>query len=117
MYGYLKIFAQESLGRPDLDVTAEIENIQAYLKRNYRQNCFRRRACRRYQAAPVFTNEARRLISRKRLTPPAATVMLKDLKALVRKAEKGKGLAVEKSKRLKRPPGVSAARMSHPGYR
>ena len=98
MYGYLKIFAQESLGRPDLDVTAEIENIQAFLKKKLPPEMFPEESQPPVQAALVFTNERASIDIPGEAVTPAATVMLKDLKALVRKGEKGKGLTPEKIK-------------------
>jgi hypothetical protein len=98
MYGYLKIFAQESLGRPDLEVAAEVENIQAYLKKKLPADIFPEESLPTVQAAVVFTNERATIDIPEDANPPAATVMLKDLKTLVRKAEKGKGLSVEKIK-------------------
>ena len=98
MYGYLKIFAQEGLGRPEMDVAAEVENIQAYLKKKLPPETFPEESLPPVQAALVFTNERATIDIPKEATPPAATVMLKDLKPLVRKVEKGKGLTIEKIK-------------------
>jgi hypothetical protein len=98
MYGYLKIFAQESLGRPDLDVAAEIENIQAFLKKKLPAEMFPPESLPPVQAALVFTNDRATIDIPADATPPAETVMLKDLKQLVRKGEKGKGLSPERIK-------------------
>jgi len=98
MYGYLKIFAQEGLGRPDLDVSSGIENIQAYLKKYLPADAFPEDSPLPVKAALVFTNERAVISIPDDATPPAATVMLKDLKSLVRKTEKGKGLTIEKIK-------------------
>jgi hypothetical protein len=98
MYGYLKIFAQESLGRPDLDVASTVENIQAFLKKNLPAEMFPPDGQLPVQAALVFTNERASIDIPDGATPPAETVMLKDLKQLVRKGEKGKGLSPERIK-------------------
>lgn len=34
LLGYLKIFAQEGLGRPDLEIAADIDDLTKYLKKN-----------------------------------------------------------------------------------
>jgi hypothetical protein len=98
MYGYLKIFAQESLGRPDMDVTNAVEEIQAFLKKKLGSEVFPPESLPPVQAALVFTNERATIAIAEDANPPAATVMLKELKPLVRKVEKGKGLTVEKIK-------------------
>jgi hypothetical protein len=98
LYGYLKIFAQESLGRPDLDVMSEIENIQAFLKKKLPADTFPPESLPPVQAALVFTNQRAAIDIPADATPPAETVMLKDLKQLVRKGEKGKGLSPERLK-------------------
>ena len=98
MYGYLKIFAQESLGRPDMDVTNAVEEIQAFLKKKLGAEVFPPESLPPVQAALVFTNERATIAIEEDASPPAATVMLKELKPLVRKVEKGKGLTVEKIK-------------------
>jgi hypothetical protein len=98
MYTYLKIFAQESLGRPDLEVAAEIEHIQEFLKKKLPPETFPTESLPPVQAALVFTNERASIAIPDDATPPAETVMLKDLKQLVRKGEKGKGLSPERIK-------------------
>lgn len=98
LYGYLKIFAQEGLGRPDMDAAAEVENIQAFLKKHLPAEVFAPDSLPPVQAALVFTNERATIDIPDDAVTPAATVMLKDLKQLVRKGEKGKGLTVEKIK-------------------
>jgi hypothetical protein len=98
MYGYLKIFAQESLGRPDMDVTNAVEEIQAFLKKKLGAEVFPPESLPPVQAALVFTNERATIAIDEDASPPAGTVMLKELKSLVRKVEKGKGLTVEKIK-------------------
>ncbi len=98
MYGYLKIFAQESLGRPELDVAAQVENIQAYLKKKLPAEMFPAEGGLPVQAALVFTNTRATIDIPDDAAPPAEAVMLKDLKQLVRKSEKGKGLSPERIK-------------------
>ena len=98
MYEYLKIFAQESLGRPEVDVAAAIENIRAFLTKKLPPESFPVENMPPIRAALVFTNDRALIDIAEDANPPAETVMLKDLKQLVRKNEKGKGLAVERIK-------------------
>ncbi len=88
---YLKIFAQEGLGRPDIEVQGEMESLRRFLKKHLEEE-----AIPPIQAALVFTNPRTSLSIDEDAEPPAETVMLKDLKELVRKPGKGKGLSVEK---------------------
>src|SRR5574338_361246 len=48
---YLKLFAQEGLGRPDLEVLGEIDSLQSYLKKQLPEE-----SIPPVQAALVFTN-------------------------------------------------------------
>jgi hypothetical protein len=100
LYSYLKIFAQEGLGRPELDVSAEIENIQSYLKKSLPSESFPDESQPPVKAALVFTDTRTVIDIPEEIDTPAATVKLKDLKALVRKSEKGKSLPLEKIKLL-----------------
>ncbi len=88
---YLKIFAQEGLGRPDIEVQGEMESLRRFLKKHLEEE-----SIPPIQAALVFTNPRTSLSIDEDAEPPAETVMLKDLKELVRKPGKGKGLSVEK---------------------
>jgi len=88
---YLKLFAQEGLGRPDIEASGEVENLQKYLKKQLSDE-----SIPPVQAALVFTHPKAEISIAEDATPPYSAVTLKDLKELVRKAEKGKGLSVEK---------------------
>jgi hypothetical protein len=92
---YLKIFAQENLGRPDLELSAEIENLQRFLGKSLSEE-----EIPPIQAAMVFTNPRAVVNIPEDETPPAETVLTGKLKDTVRKAPKGKGLTAEKAKAL-----------------
>jgi len=93
-YMYLKIFAQESLGRPDLEVNSENKALQDFLKKKLGED-----EVPAIQTALVFLNTRAEIRIPEDETPPAETVMLKDLKDTVRKPGKtGKGLAPERIK-------------------
>jgi len=92
---YLKIFAQEGLGRPELDVATEKETLEKFLKKQFPDETFPS-----IDAALVFTNERAEVAIPEDVTPPAETVLLKDLKELVRKPGKSKSLSAEKLKIL-----------------
>jgi len=93
-YAYLKIFAQEGLGRPDLEVSSEVRSLQDHLKKKLGEE-----ELPSIQAALVFINPRTEINIPEGETPPAETVLLKDLKDIVRKTGKsGKGLSPEKAK-------------------
>lgn len=92
---YLKIFAQEGLGRPELDVATEKETLEKFLQKQFPDETFPA-----IEAALVFTNERAEVAIPEDATPPAETVLLKNLKELVRKPGKSKSLPPEKLKIL-----------------
>lgn len=90
---YLKIFAQEGLGRPDADIQAETNGLQRFLAKRLPEEDIPV-----INAALVFTNARVTINIPEDETPPAETVYLKDLKEVIRKAGKAKGLSMEKVK-------------------
>lgn len=88
---YLKIFAQEGLGRPDLELGGEIEKLNKYLGKHLPLE-----DTPPIQAALVFTNPDTEIAVTEDDNPPAATTPLKKLKPVIRKAAKGKSLSTEK---------------------
>jgi hypothetical protein len=93
---YLKIFAQEGLGRPDLEVEGEIEKVENYLKKHLPEDT----KLPEIQAALVFTNPKTIIEIPEDETPAAATVPLSKLKEVVRKPVKGKTLSVDKARQI-----------------
>jgi hypothetical protein len=87
MQKYLRLFAQEGLGRPDIDANAEIQAILKYLKKQLPDNVLPEP-----QVALVFTSERVDLDVE---DCPVLTLPVKKLKEAVRKAAKNKPLAPE----------------------
>jgi hypothetical protein len=82
---YLKIFAQESLGRPDLDLVSDKEKLAQYFQNNLPEL-----EIPPIQAALVFTNPAVNIDIPEEADPPAVTVTGDKLKEAVRKVAKSK---------------------------
>lgn len=94
-YQYLKLFAQESLGRPDLELNSEIAALEKYLKEKLPDE-----KLPPIQGALVFTDDRTVIHIPEDENPPAETVKLADLKKVVGKGTKGKTLSVEKIKQV-----------------
>lgn len=92
---YLKIFAQESLGRPEMDVVNEMSRLQSHLVKNLPEEQFPD-----LKAALVFTNPRTVINVPDDVEAPAETVTLGKLKETIRKQGKNKGLSPEKLKLL-----------------
>ena len=90
---YLKIFAQEGLGRPDLEVVADIDKIQNYLQKLMPDE----ETIPAIQAALVFTNERADVQVENDEEAPAVTITLNKLKDFIRKAAKGKPISLDKA--------------------
>ncbi len=90
---YLKLFAQESLGRPEIEVSGELQNLQNYFKKILPEGIDPE-----INAALVFTNPKVEVDIPESETPPAETVTLGKLKELMRKGGRGKSLSQEKVK-------------------
>lgn len=92
---YLKIFAQEGLGRPEIDVMNELQRLQGYLAKNLPGE-----ELPDPKAALVFTNARTVIDIPDDVQAPAETVTLGKLKETIRKQGKSKGLSPEKLKLL-----------------
>lgn len=80
MQKYLRAFAQEGIGRPDLEAPAEVQAITKFLNKNLAD-----REVPEPHAALVFTNEKAEVLVEE---APILTLPLKKLKEAVRKAAK-----------------------------
>lgn len=89
---YMKFFAQEGLGRPDLDAAAEIEALQRFLKEKFPDE-----EHPEIQVALVFTNERADIQAE---DAPLEAVQIKKLKELIRKTAKNRALPVPKAKSI-----------------
>lgn len=92
LLGYLKIFGQEGIGRPDLEVDSETESITKYLKKLMPEQ-----EPPPVQAALVFTDERAILDAE---DAPIPTLPAKRLKEFIRKSSKGKTLPPLKVKEI-----------------
>lgn len=89
---YLKIFAQESLGRPDLEIGSEIEAISKFL-----ENHLDEENLPQVQAALIMTNEKCEVDAD---NAPAPTLKDNKLKDFVRKTAKGKPISLDLVKEI-----------------
>jgi hypothetical protein len=89
---YLKLFAQEGLGRPEAEVVAEVDRMQGFLSKGLPEGS----VVPPVQAAMVFTNPKATISIPEGAEPPTPAVTLKELKELIRKAGKGKSLTPDK---------------------
>ena len=85
---YLKIFAQEGIGRPDLEIDSEIEGLQKYLKKVVPEST----EIPKIQAALVFSNPDANI---KADEAPAPTLPAKKLKDFIRSMAKEKPISAE----------------------
>jgi hypothetical protein len=91
LQSYLRIFAQEGIGRPDLEVASEIDSLENYLKKNLPDtDNFP------IQAALVFTNDKVDLQIGEDEELPIPALYVNKLKELIRKSAKGKPVSAEK---------------------
>jgi hypothetical protein len=88
---YLKIFAQEGLGRPDLEISSELEHLQNYLKKRLPEE-----NVPPVQAALVFTNEKTVIDIDEDAVAPADTLQINKLKDFIRKTAKSKPISMER---------------------
>ncbi len=89
---YLKMFAQEGLGRPDLEVQNEIVTLQTYMKKNHPDI-----ALPEIKAALVFTNKDAVIEIADDENPPAVAIQVDKLKDFLRKIAKTKPIPIDKS--------------------
>jgi hypothetical protein len=92
---YLKIFAQEGLGRPDLEVIGDIENLQKFLSKNLPEE-----SLPPIEAALVFTNPSAEISISEDEEPPAETLPVAKLKDLIRKSAKSTRFAQDDAQLL-----------------
>ena len=90
---FLKLFAQEGIGRPDLEVAGAVDSLRNYLGKRLEESDIPP-----IQTALVFTHPKVVIDIPEEESPPAPAVLLKELKGLVRKEAKSKSLTPEKVK-------------------
>lgn len=89
---YLKIFAQENLGRPDLEIGSEIHAVASYLESRMDEE-----EVPEVQVALVMTNERCEVDAD---NAPAPTLEKKKLKDFIRKTAKGKPISLDLVKEI-----------------
>jgi hypothetical protein len=82
---YMRFFAQEGLGRPDLDFISEREKLVSFLKKNLGESDIPP-----IRNVLVLTHPAAAINISEEDSPPAVTVLVAKLKETVRKSGKGK---------------------------
>ena len=92
---YMKIFAQESLGRPELEVQGDETRISNFFSENLGEEL-----THETYSALVFTNSNVEIILSEDDPPPAETIYVAKLKDLIRKYAKAKTLSSEKIEKI-----------------
>lgn len=87
---YLKIFAQEGIGRPDLEIASEVDSANQYLAKFFSGD-----EKPEVQAALVFTNDRAEVQAD---NAPVPTLHIKKLKDFIRKNAKSKPVSLDKVK-------------------
>ncbi len=87
---YLRLFGQENIGRPDLEIESELDSMRKYLQKKMPDA-----ELPPVQAALVFMHEKAEIAAEE---APIPTLLAKDLKDYLRKTTKGKALTPEKAK-------------------
>jgi hypothetical protein len=89
---YLKIFAQENLGRPDLEIGSEIHAIARFIEEHLEEE-----KVPDVQAALVMTNEKCEVEAD---NAPAPTMEVRKLKDFIRKTAKGKPISLDLAREI-----------------
>jgi hypothetical protein len=85
---YMKLFAQEGLGRPDIDLESQVNKLTQFFQNNLPEG-----AVPPIQTALVFTNPTVVIEIPEDSTPPSETIKADKLKETVRKAAKSKSIS------------------------
>ncbi len=97
MLWYWRIFAQEGIGRPDLEIRAEVEAVDEALRKHLPDEDYN--ALQPIKPILVFTNPTATLENVDEA--PVPTVKIEDLKATVKRLAKGTRLTAEQLKRIR----------------
>jgi hypothetical protein len=91
---YLKLFAQEGLGRPDLEIASEMQELARFLSKQLPEE-----ELPPIHAALLFTDARVRVeVDNEAEDIPAVTLLVADLKEYLRKSAKAKGLSATRAK-------------------
>ena len=97
MLWYWRIFAQEGIGRPDLEINAEVEAVDKALRQNLPEEDYE--ALHPVKPILVFTSPLAELKDVE--DAPVPTVKIDDLKATVKRLARGTRLTGEQLKRIR----------------
>ncbi len=97
MLWYWRIFAQEGIGRPDLEIQAETEAVDKALRQALTDEDYE--ALQPVKPILVFTSP--RAVLEDVAEAPVPTVKIEDLKATVKRLAKGTRLTAEQLKRIR----------------
>ncbi len=110
MLWYWRIFAQEGIGRPDLEIGAEVEAVDRALRKQLPDEDYE--ALQPIKPILVFTNPAA-VLQEEVAEAPVPTVKIEDLKAAVKRLARGTRLTGEQLKRVRAvfaPPEEAASK-------
>jgi hypothetical protein len=93
LQGYMRIFGQEGLGRPDIEIDNEIKSLRKHLLKHMEES-----ELPEINALMVFTNED---VEVEAEGSPVPALKLKQLKDFMRQKAKEKKLPAESLNRLK----------------
>jgi hypothetical protein len=91
---YMKFFGQEGLGRPDLEINAEVDSVEKFLKKNMPEQDIPP-----VEAVLIFTNEKVNLQDVD--DAPTPTLQPKKLKEFIRKQVKARPVSTDKIRQVK----------------
>ena len=94
MQGYLSIFGQEGLGRPELEISGEMDSVKRYLAKKLGNE----NDVPEIQGSLVFTNE---LVEIEENDAPTPALKLKQLKDFIRQKSKEKPLSTKSLEQIK----------------
>ena len=95
MQVYLRFFAQEGIGRPELEAPAEIDAVHKFISKQLPEE----EDLPEIQAVLVFTNDAANILEPEDPASPPA-IAAKKLKDFIRKSAKSKPLTLVKAKTI-----------------
>jgi hypothetical protein len=89
LLGYLKLFAQEGIGRPELEAMSELENLEKYFAKRLEND-----ETPEIKAALVFTNPETQIDIDGDADPPTEVLPVAKLKDFIRKEAKSKPISL-----------------------
>jgi hypothetical protein len=92
LQGYMRIFGQEGLGRPDVELDAEIQSLKKFFEKEMDEG-----ETPEIQAAMVFTSDTVEIEAN---DSPIPAMKLKQLKEFLRQGAKSRALSQEKIRKI-----------------